>query len=156
MRYFITAAALAATTWAGSAAAQNLVAAEPASILAAMQNAGFVATLGESSATGNPKISSRISRTNFSVYFYGCRNHVDCTSIQFSAGYNLSTPMTPARANEWNRNQRFAKVYVNDDGDPILRMDMTMEGDGTGPRNFGYSLDFWRLQAENFEKFIDW
>jgi len=156
MRGFITAVVLAATTGAGAAAAENLRASDPQGILFAMQDAGFVATLGESSTTGNPKISSRISRSNFSVYFYGCRDHRDCTSIQFSAGYTLDSSMSAARANEWNRNQRFAKVFVNDDGNAILRMDMTMEGDGSGRRNFQYSLDFWRLQTEKFEKFINW
>lgn len=156
MRNFMIAAALAATTWAGSATAENLWASDPQSILFAMQDAGYAATLGKSSSTGNPKISSRISQSNYAVFFYGCRDHRDCTSIQFSAGYNLDSPMSAARANEWNRHQRFAKVYINDSGTPILRMDMTMEGDGTGRRNFAYSLDFWRRQTENFEKFINW
>ncbi len=89
----LAALAVAAVLVAGSGAAETLNATNPWAVMINMQGFGLVATL-ESDSSGDPKIASRVSDTKFSVYFYGCEDKEDCTSIQFSAGYDLNEGIT--------------------------------------------------------------
>lgn len=125
------------------------------SVLTGMQNFGLVATMGADN-DGDPKISSRVSDTKFSVYFYGCSDNINCASIMIKAGYDLTTGITASKVNEWNRKKRFAKAYIDDEGDPFLELDVNLSLDGVGNDNFEDTLDWWRLSIENFEEFIDW
>lgn len=124
-------------------------------VMKAMQDFGLVATMGTDNE-GDPKISSRVSDTKFSVYFYGCQENNNCTSIMIKAGYDLNTGISALKINEWNREKRFAKAYIDDEGDPFLEMDINLDYDGVGNKNFEDTLDWWRLLVEDFEEFIDW
>jgi hypothetical protein len=120
-----------------------------------MQASGWIVTMGTDN-DGDPKISSRVDSTKFHVYFYGCTDNKDCKSILIKAGYDLKTPMSATKVNEWNRNKRFGKAYIDDDGDPFLEMDVNLDFDGVGAKNFEDTLDWWRMTVESFEEFIDW
>lgn len=150
------AAALVLAAPAFAQDAPNLIsAANPEGVMRAMQEEGYLATMGVDNV-GDPKISSKVSQSNFNVYFYGCNNGVDCTSVQFSSGYNLDIPISAKRINDWNRENRFARSYVDDEGDPFIRMDIVMADGGVAETSFAYDLDFWRILVEDFEDFIDW
>ncbi len=140
---------------AGTSGALAIDATDPAKILSAMQEYGFAATL-EQDSEGDPLISSRISKTKFRVFFFGCDNNTDCSSIHFRAGYNLDKPISALVVNEWNRQKRFGKAYIDDEGDPFLEMDVNMAFEGLGEENFQDTLDWWRVVVEGFEEFIDW
>ncbi len=141
--------------WAGIASAQ-VVASDPAGILKRLQNYGYPATMTTDNQ-GDPKIETRVSDTKFNVYFYGCDdNHANCTAIQFGAGYDLKNGISALKINEWNRDQRFAKAYIDDESDPFLEMDVNMAADGVGEKNFEDMVEIWRKQVENFEDYIDW
>jgi hypothetical protein len=105
---------------------------------------------------GDPKVSSRVSDTKFSVYFYGCQDNDNCSSILIKAGYDLNNGISALKINEWNREKRFAKAYIDDEGDPFLEMDINLDFDGVGNKNFEDTLDWWRLLVEDFEEFIVW
>lgn len=147
--------ATAAMITTATIAAADITADNAGAVMKAMQNFGLVATMGADS-DGDPKISSRVSDTKFSVYFYGCDNNVNCSSIMIKAGYDLNSGMSALKINEWNREKRFAKAYIDDEGDPILEMDVNLDLDGVGDKNFEDTLDWWRLTVEDFEEFIDW
>lgn len=139
-----------------TAASAEVVATDAAGVMKALQDYGYVATM-ETDSRGNPKIASRVSDTKFKVYFFGCNDDgKKCTSIQLGAGYDLNTGTNALKINEWNRDKRFAKAYIDDEGDPFLEMDINLDFDGTGDKNFQDSLDLWRLLVEDFEVFIDW
>jgi len=138
----------------GSAAAGEITA-DPAQIMKAMQDFGFVATL-ETDDDGDPKIVSRVSRTKFRVYFFGCENNTNCGSLHFRSGYDLDNSLSALKINEWNREKRFTKAYIDDEGDPFMEMDVNLDFDGVGTENFEDTLDWWRLLVEEFEDFIEW
>ncbi len=138
-----------------SAAHAQVTATDENAILQAMQDFGLVATMGTDNS-GDPKISSRVSSTKFKVYFYGCTDNTQCTSIQFGAGYDLKSGISALKVNEWNAKKRFAKAYIDDEGDPFLEMDINTDFDGIGIKNFEDSMDLWRSLVEDFEEFIDW
>lgn len=139
----------------GSAAVADVTATDPYGVMRAMQDFGFVATL-ETDSDGDPKISSRVSDSTFSVYFFGCEDGKECDSIEFRSGYDLKQALDAAKVNEWNRKKRFTKAYVDDEGDPFLEMDVNLDFEGVGVENFSDTLDLWRLLIEDFEEFIDW
>lgn len=104
---------------------------------------------------GDPLLSTRLEGTHFGVYFYDCAPG-PCSSIQFSAGFNMDNPLKPARIAEWNREKRFGKAYLDDEGDPFIEVDINLAADGIGRRNFEDSLDLWRAVLADFRNFIDW
>jgi hypothetical protein len=154
-RFFGGLTAVTLMAFASGASAQ-VVASDAGAVMAAMQEFGFIASMGQDNG-GDPKISSRVSDTKFKVYFFGCNDqNLNCTSIQFGAGYDLTNGMNASKINEWNRGKRFAKAYIDDEGDPFLEMDINLDFEGVGPQNFEDSMDLWRILVEDFEEFIDW
>jgi len=158
VRRFALAGALAlssALSFSLPAKAENLLASDPSSILAVMQSEGYIATLGRDDQ-GDPMIESRLSDSEFKVYFYGCDAGRDCLSVQLSAGYDLDAPTTAGLVNEWNRDNRYSRAFIDDEGDPFLRIDVKMQKDGNGVQNFIETLDIWRRLVEDFERYINW
>lgn len=110
----------------------------------------------DTDSDGDPRLSSRIDGTYFGVYFYDCKDGHQCQSIQFSTGFDLDDPMSLEKVNEWNRDRRFGKVYLDDEGDPYIEMDINVDIDGVGKENFSDSLDIWRRVLSSFRDYIDW
>lgn len=150
MRSLLLAAALALTPLAAPAQ----VVGDPEVISLLMRKFGLEVQAGTDSE-GAPKLESRIDGTDFQVYFYTCER-LPCGSIQFSTGFNLDAPMDPAKVNDWNRRKRFAKVYLDDEGDPYIDMDVNLWGKGIGDDTFDDTLDIWRMLLSDFRKEIDW
>ncbi|WJS84916.1 YbjN domain-containing protein [Paracoccus sp. TOH] len=134
-------------------AAQAQVVGDPEVIRLMMMDFGLPAE-PSTDAAGDPLIDSRIDGTHFSVYFYQCEK--TCASIQFSAGFDLDAPMTTEQVNQWNRDKRFGKVYLDETGDPFVEMDIGLAGEGIGRKNFEDALDTWRIVLSDFREFIDW
>ena len=103
---------------------------------------------------GDPRITSEVEGVQFAIYFYDCAPV--CRSLQFVAAFDRDRNTSLATANEWNRDYRFAKVYVDDEGDPFIEMDVNLAGDGVGRRNFNDLLDGWRRTLADFRDYINW
>lgn len=151
----VSALSLSFALAAGPALAGEITATDPQAVMKAMQDYGFVATM-EADSEGDPKIVARVSRTKFRVYFFGCEDNKNCASLHFRAGYDLDNSLSALKVNEWNREKRFTKAYIDDEGDPFMEMDVNLDFDGVGAKNFEDTLDWWRLLVEDFEDFIDW
>jgi hypothetical protein len=126
----------------------------PQGIVDAMRAAGYSATL-TTDKSGDPKIKGKLSKSEYSVVFYSCQKAQNCLSIQFSAGYDLNKGLTDAKANEWNYGKRWAKMSLDDEGDPYLQMDVNLRY-GVSEETFADTLDVWRMMLEDFEPFIGW
>lgn len=144
-----------AALFSSGALAGEITATDPAQIMKAMQEYGFTVSM-EKDSDGDPKIVAQISRTKFRVYFFGCTNNIDCGSLHFRAGYDMDGVMSALKVNEWNREKRFTKAYIDEEGDPFMEMDVNLDYDGVGAQNFEDTLDWWRLLVEDFEDFIEW
>lgn len=75
---------------------------------------------------GDPKITYKQNDTKQFILFYGCTNGKNCRSIQFAAGWDHDN-YSLKEANAWNAKERFAKVYLDDDNDPRLEMDVDLK-----------------------------
>ncbi len=145
-------AALGALALSGAAQADAINATSPQSIVTAMQNAGYKATLGKDS-TGDPLISSSSGGSNFSVFFFGCTRNSDCRTIQFFAGYTDRKPSL-SQMNDWNSKKRFARGYISDKGAARVEMDVDLDDGGMSTKLFEDNLEFWVAVMGAFEKHI--
>jgi Putative bacterial sensory transduction regulator len=127
------------------ATAQDLVAADnPAKILEIAR--GFGSAELEADSEGAPLIRARISGTRYSVFFFGCEDGKDCTSIQFWT-YATAPKDALKAVNDWNRDRRFGKAYIDADGDVAIEMDVNLWG-GVTPKNLDDTFDWWRIVLE--------
>lgn len=143
------------TTSTTTPASVNIMASNPEQVAAALQTFGYRAELTKDDQ-GDPKIKSSAGGANFSVYFYGCEKNVDCTSIQLSAGFDLEKGTTLEVVNDWNANKRFGKVYMDDEKDPYIEMDIEMDGAGIPEDTFRMNMETWDKIVADFQTHIDW
>ena len=104
---------------------------------------------------GTPELHSRMDGLRFRVLFYAC-DPPPCETIQFTAGFDLPRPMALARINDWNRERRFGKAFLDDEGDPFVEMDVNLYGEGIGRRTFLDTLDLWQQVLSDFRDHIGW
>lgn len=135
----------------GAAQASPLIdASDPQQILEVAKGFGS-AELGTDDV-GDPNIIGRINGTKYGIYFYGCSNGRDCTALQFSAGWSgVETNLT--EINAWNRDNRLAKAFLDNDGDPRLEMDINAEH-GITRANLDNSFEWWQICLREFSSQI--
>lgn len=138
----------------GTLPAQAQVMGDPEVVASFLEDYGL-RVARDTDSTGDPLLSSRIEGTNFKVYFYGCEEF-PCDSIQFSSGFDLAQPLSAMMINEWNRDKRFGKAYLDDEGDPYIELDVNLDMDGVGGRNFDDTIDLWRVVLSEFRTYINW
>ena len=150
------ATALSVALGAGAAQAQtiNKDGMTGPEVAAWLQKGGYKAELTKDDE-GDPLIRSAAQGHNFNVYFYDCSPEKRCKALQFSSGFDLKTPMKLEQANEWNRKNRYLKVYLDDDSDPYVQYDVNVNA---GRTVSGLDDDFavWTGMIDDFAEFIDW
>jgi hypothetical protein len=145
--------AVAAAACAVPAQAQMVQAQDPDSVARALQDGGYRAEIGVD-GVGDPKITSEVSGTTFQVFFYNCTDHRGCATVQFHSGYDLRNPVSLEHLNEWNRSQRFGRAFLDNEGDPILEMDVDLDDGGLSPLLFIDNIEFWASVLTKFEQHI--
>lgn len=133
--------------------AQMVRAQDPQSVVAALQGAGYAARLGTDRA-GDPMIASGALGRNFQIIFYNCTANKDCATVSFHSGYNVVTPVSVDRINEWNRSQRFGRAYVDKEGRAVLEMDVDLDEGGLSRLLFIDNVQFWSSALGKFEQHI--
>jgi hypothetical protein len=133
--------------------ANMVCASNPASIVKALQAAGYQASLGKSEKTGNPRISSAASGYKFNIFFYECEQGAKCGSLQFQVSFADDGANTPELANKWNSAKRFLQMSVDDDKSLAASMDVGTIG-GLNQKNFADVLDWWATMLGELNKFF--
>jgi hypothetical protein len=125
-----------------------------AEVVAWLQKGGYKAELTKDS-DGDPMINSAAEGQTFKIYFYDCNDAKRCKALQFSAGFDTKEGLKLEQANEWNRKNRYLKVYLDDDQDPYVQYDINVNA---GRTMSGLDDDFgvWTGMIGDFTKFIDW
>jgi Putative bacterial sensory transduction regulator len=140
---------------ASPAISAPVVAENPQAIADLLKDIGYRAELTKDD-TGDPKIESAAAGASFSIYFYGCTDGKDCSSIQFSSGFDLDNALNLSSVNDWNTRKRYGKVYTDDDGDPYIELDINLAGGGISEDSFRDSLESWERLLSDFQEHIDW
>jgi len=104
--------------------------------------------------TGNDGKQSLVSAANgqdFHVYFFDCKQD-RCGTIQFSAGFDTKGRFSAAKINDWNRDNRWARAYVDKANNPWLEYDVDLTPGGS-VELLKDELDIWTGALWNFRKF---
>lgn len=93
--------------------------------------------------SGKPMVRFLVEGMKCGVYFYG---EVDgkpghFNSLQFAAGFRDKISID--KANQWNKERRFVKIYADGDGDLSLDMDVDLEG-GVTRKFIADKIRLWR------------
>jgi hypothetical protein len=144
-----------AVAFGHSAQAQNLLATDPARIARAMQDAGYRAELTKDNS-GDPMIRSAAGGTNFTVLFYNCENNRNCTTLQFRTAFATDQKRSLEVINTFNKDKRFARVYLDGDRDPVIEMDVNLDEGGVAVGNFVDNLKVFERLLGQFKQAIGW
>lgn len=136
-----------------SAGAAEVQAQDPASVAAALQQAGYRALLNADDV-GDPLIRSSSGGSDFLVYFYNCTDNTDCRTIQFYAGYSEPNTATLESMNAWNQVNRFGRAYLGDDGIARIEMDLDLDDGGLSQALFEDNVEFWVSVMSRFEEHV--
>ncbi len=153
MRIWANLAIIAGAIVAQPAAAQNIDATRPETIVAALREAGYRAVLDKDNS-GDPLVKSGAAGVDFSVYFYNCTANKACKTVQFHAGF-VKKGVTLDTINTWNATHRFARAYLDDEKDPRIEMDVDLDHGGLSTRLFQANLATWDSLVGEFQKTID-
>lgn len=100
-------------------------------------------------------IESAHDGLKFLVLFMNCNdNKRDCKTMQFYMGYNDAKSTTLEKLNSWNKEKRFARAYRDDEGDPVLEMDVDLDFNGIPRENVGEAVNTWKALVEAFQTHI--
>lgn len=144
---------LFASFLAAPLAAQNVTSTDPASVLDALQGVGHSATLS-SDASGDPMIEAEGDNGPYRIWFYGCTANTRCTSVNFSAGFDLPTGASLDVMNEWNASKLVGRAFLDDENDPFVDHYVVLGG-GVSLLNFATFVREWDRALGEFRDVID-
>lgn len=104
-----------------------------------LQKSGYQAQPG-TTEDGTHYVKSAADGLNFGIFLYGCTKD-RCTSMQFVTSFAGSGKSPPA-ANEWNRNYRWIRAYIDGDKDLIFDFDVDL-APGVTYEGLGDLFDIW-------------
>ncbi len=100
---------------------------------------------------GNPKIIGKIDNIPYIIRFRNCAKPNLCQDMNFRVGF-LIKPKADT-INDWNKNKRFSKAYLDDENDAILEWDIIISG-GISKENMDKNFAYWRLTLSQFTAHI--
>jgi len=104
---------------------------------------------------GTTYIESQHNGLKFLVFFMNCQDDSqDCATIQYYMGYNDAKDTTLEQLNQWNREHRFARAYRDDEGDPVLEMDLDLDFKGLPRENVAESVETWVSLMDDYQGFL--
>lgn len=98
-------------------------------LLAFVKSAGFDAKI-EKTDQGEPYVSTSKDGINFDLDLYDC-DKAKCRAVQFVASFDMKEPLSADKANAWNLQKRYIRVYLDKNGDPIFAYDANLAPGGT-------------------------
>jgi hypothetical protein len=141
---------LAAATPAG---AQMIDARTPERIETLLAADGWTTAL-TAEAGRDPYIWAERRGLRFVVAFNNCTDGRRCRTLQFLLGVEGAKTLTLDKLNEWNRDQRFARAYRDEAGDPVLAMDLDLDFKGLPRANVEETIRTWTGLVDSFYRFI--
>jgi hypothetical protein len=136
----------------GNAFSQT-ISADPKAILDVAKEYGS-ATLDDSKPK-LPRIDGRIEDTEYAIYFLNCDNKGgNCEDVQFYAVWSKDKDKVAlAKINDWNKERRFGRAYIDRDNDPVVEMDIAMNG-GISKKALDEYFAVWKVMLKKFKEYI--
>ena len=99
-------------------------------ISAMLSTEGYRPTLGKAD-DGDPQIKFKVQGKEIYIDFYDCNKSEFCGSLNVSTGWALKTKLDAAKLNQWNADNRYIRVYTDEEKDPFLEDDIDLDGGAT-------------------------
>jgi hypothetical protein len=115
------------------------------------QNAGYRADIPTTGSS--PRILTGMSGYKVAIYLYSCDDG-GCGSLEFSSSFTKSAKMTLSIVNKWNQEKRYAKAYLDTDGDLNMEYDVSFSGGVTNDHLLQAASVFETLLPQ-LEQFIN-
>ena len=130
IRYLLAAAAWLALSGAAEARPIPDKGMTVEEVAAFVKSAGFDPKIMKTEQ-GQPYVQSTTATgVNFSIDLYDCTEG-RCRAVQFVASFDLKEPLAADKANAWNMNKRYLRLYLNETGDPVFLYDANVAPGGT-------------------------
>ncbi|MEM8793878.1 MAG: YbjN domain-containing protein [Pseudomonadota bacterium] len=105
---------------------------------------------------GDPIIHASLGQAPYTIEFFGCDQGRDCKDLRFVAHANLGEQISKQKlvwqVSDWNRERRFGKAVMTEDGGLCLEMNVTLQG-GVTRQNLDMTFDWWRVALSEFHTF---
>ena len=148
-------AAQAPATAPAPAPAGKVSLTDPGSLVAALQKAGYKAKLTYDE--GKPEIESSAAGATFYLYFQNCEAKDGCEDIMVQSAYDVAKDaVTLDTINKFNKDNRWARAYLDDEKDPILESDLMFVGRQMDEAAFIEGVKAWDDVLGRFHTDIDW
>ena len=69
-------------------------------------------------------------------------------------GFSDAKNVSFEKFNSWNKEKRFARAYRDNEGDPVLEMDVDVDFAGLPRENLGESFNTWASLMDAYREFI--
>lgn len=142
----IAVAAVLVTAGIAQPAMAQVTAKDPASIESAMKAAGYPVTMSKDKG-GDPIIKSQAEGLSFGIAFYGCKENANCTNVSLFTAFAAAKKPTWQQINEWNRQRRFGRVYTDEEGDPVIQLEVDLDDGGMSPALFVDNIEWFTVAA---------
>lgn len=147
----LTVAALAGIAWAAGARVSqatvyNAVSGKEISVM--LSTEGYRPTLGKAE-DGDPQIKFKVQGKEVYIDFYDCNKTEFCGSLNISTGWALKTKLKATDLNQWNADNRYIRVYTDEENDPFLEDDIDLDG-GATMNNIKEFVKTYVTQLEDF------
>ena len=137
---------------AAPAAAEMVTARDPAAIAALLKDKGYRAEIVE--GADSTYVRTADSGVPVTIFFMSCEGRTNCSTIQFYTGFTDAKNVPLERINEWNKTRRFARAYIDNEGDPVIEMDVDMDFQGIARENFYGNLDIFLSSIPKFREHL--
>ena len=152
MNAFKSILAAAALTSLGVPAAAQMVEADHDEVSAALEAGGYPAEILGSG--GARFIGSDYEGAKFGVIFFGCDDEGDgCKSVMLFSRFTNDTGISKEQMNDYAADNRWARFYVDGDGDLVMEQDVDLEDGGMSQELF---IDNVQYFVAAMVKFIGW
>ncbi len=147
--------ASAAACVASPAVAASNVVAEIGQVADVMKRGGYSVEVKKEDGTDYIRAKRGKDNYTFSVFFNGCAEGTmrDCKSVQFYSGFTPKSKPGLEAMNAYARDNRWGRVYLDKDGDPVIEMDVDLEKGGMPEVLFLDNIEYFEAVLDRFGEF---
>ena len=120
-------------------------------IITYLQTQGMTAT-EQKDSNGRRILKTNTVGVNFDVYFFDCDDKDEyCSSIQFAAGWSLSSNVDSSTLNAWNKDKRWMRAYLTGDNNEALYGEMDIIVGANSTETLDSYVATWKIALPQFK-----